>query len=72
MGLFRTAWLGIVAISALATAMASGPDYQTTGVRPDNLPVMATQRKARLTFPMAWSPQVTNLVAWRKSPSSGS
>jgi len=67
MGVLRNVGLGIVAISAIACAGASGPDYQTTGVRPDNLPVMAPQLKARLRFPMAWSDQVTDLVAWRKA-----
>jgi dienelactone hydrolase len=59
--------MGIAAVGALATAMASGQDYQTTSVSSDNLPVMAPQLKARLTFPMGWSPQVTDLVAWRKA-----
>lgn len=65
MGVLRNVGLGMMAISAMACARASGPDYQTTGVRPDNLPVMAPQLKARLRFPMAWNPQVTDLVAWR-------
>jgi dienelactone hydrolase len=51
----------------MASAMASNLDYQTTAVAPDNLPVMAPQLKARLRFPMAWSPQVTDLPAWRKA-----
>ena len=31
----------------------------------DNLPVVAPALKSRLTLPMAWTPQVTNLPAWR-------
>ena len=65
MGLFWNAGLGIAVIAAMGSATASGLDYQTTGLGPDNLPVMAPQLKARLRFPMAWSPQVKDLVAWR-------
>lgn len=67
MGLFRTAGLGIAVIAMMGSAIASSLDYQTTGVVPDNLPVMAPQLKARLRFPMAWSPQVKDLVAWRRA-----
>lgn len=67
MGLFSTAGLGIAAIAAMGSAMASHLDYQTTAVSRDNLPVMAPQLRARLTFTMAWGPQVTDLAAWRKA-----
>lgn len=42
----------------------SGDAYQTIGVR-DNLPGFAAALRSRLTFPMAWTPQVTDLPAWR-------
>jgi len=67
MGLFWTAGLGIAVIAAMGSATASSLDYQTTGLDPDNLPVMAPQLKARLRFPMAWSPQVKDLAAWRRA-----
>jgi hypothetical protein len=52
---------------ALTFAQARTPprdDYQTTGVR-DKLPAFAAALKSRLTFPMAWTPQVADLPAWR-------
>jgi dienelactone hydrolase len=48
---------------ALAQALPRD-DYQTTGVR-DKLPAFAAALKSRLTFPMAWTPRVADLPAWR-------
>jgi dienelactone hydrolase len=53
----------------LAAAMAlpaAAQDYQHVGVA-DNMPVFQQALKARLTFPMAWSPQVKDLPAWRSA-----
>lgn len=54
-------------VCAGASALASTLDHQSTGVSPGPLPVMAAQLKARLDFPMAWSPQVQDLPAWRQA-----
>jgi dienelactone hydrolase len=49
----------------LSTMAAAGAqDYQTPGVE-HNMPVFFPALKARMTFPMAWSPQVSDLAAWR-------
>ena len=47
----------------LSTA-APAQDYQHEGVR-DALPVYQQALKARLTFPMAWTPDVHELPVWR-------
>ncbi|MDO1581071.1 dienelactone hydrolase family protein [Rhizobium oryzicola] len=47
--------------------MATETDYQTQGVLPSNLPIMADAIKNRLTFPMAWTQAVTDLAAWQKA-----
>ncbi|MBB4953911.1 dienelactone hydrolase [Agrobacterium vitis] len=59
-------WLG-ACLGLAGTAMGGEKDYQKQGVMPDNLPVMADAIKQRLTFSMAWSPQVTDLAAWQKA-----
>ncbi len=59
--------LGLLAAGALGSAMASTLDVQKFGVSPDSVPVMLAPMKARLTYPMAWSPQVQDLQAWRKA-----
>ncbi|KQV90674.1 hydrolase [Massilia sp. Root351] len=41
-------------------------DYQRAGVA-DNMPVFQQALKAKLAFPMAWSPQVKDLPAWRST-----
>jgi len=51
---------------ALTAAAQDQPDYQRVGVA-DNMPVFQQALKARLTFPMAWSPQVKDLPAWRSA-----
>jgi dienelactone hydrolase len=45
-------------------AAASAQEYQTPGIA-YNMPAFAPALKARMTYPMAWSPKVTDLVAWR-------
>jgi dienelactone hydrolase len=45
-------------------AAAPAQDYQHEGVR-DALPAYQQALKARLTFPMAWTPDVHELPAWR-------
>lgn len=49
---------------ALLAGLAHGQDYQQHAID-GNLPVFAPALKARLTFPMAWTPQVKDLPAWR-------
>ena len=39
-------------------------EYQTSGVQ-DNMPAFAPSLKNKLTFPLAWTPQVSDLPAWR-------
>jgi dienelactone hydrolase len=51
---------------ALTAAAQDQPDYQRVGVA-DNMPVFQQALKARLTFPMAWTPQVKDLPAWRSA-----
>lgn len=62
--LFRTA--AIATMAAFAAVPAAGQDYQRSGVE-HNMPVFQQALKARLTFPMAWSPQVKDLAAWRSA-----
>lgn len=47
--------------------IAANLDFQKSGVTKDNLPVTAERIKARLDFPMAWSPAVKDLSAWQKA-----
>lgn len=54
----------LCAMLACAGSAFAQADYQPTGVR-DNMPVFAASLKNRLTFPMAWTPQVADLAAWR-------
>ncbi|AVR94944.1 dienelactone hydrolase family protein [Pseudoduganella armeniaca] len=49
---------------ALAAGLAHGQDYQQHAID-GPLPVFAPALKARLTFPMAWTPQIKDLPAWR-------
>ena len=54
------------ALALPAAAQDHQHDYQRAGVA-DNMPVFQQALKARLTFPMAWSPQVKDLPAWRSA-----
>jgi hypothetical protein len=56
----------LAAAMALPAAAQDQPDYQRTGVA-DNMPAFQQALKAKLTFPMAWSPQVKDLPAWRSA-----
>jgi dienelactone hydrolase len=56
----RTAAALLVAVAATTHAQ----DYQAPGVA-HNMPIFAPALKARMSYPMAWSPKVTNLPAWR-------
>ncbi|MRV75468.1 prolyl oligopeptidase family serine peptidase [Duganella sp. FT92W] len=47
------------------TALAGAVQAQQPGGIEDNMPAFQQALKARLTFPMAWSPQVKDLAAWR-------
>ncbi|MDB5948309.1 MAG: hydrolase [Massilia sp.] len=58
------AWLCHASLVFGQAQAQPGDDYQTTGVR-DNLPAFAAALKSRLTFPMAWTPRVKDLPAWR-------
>ena len=40
-------------------------DYQSPGVAYD-MPIFAPVLKARMRYPLAWSPRVANLTAWRE------
>lgn len=46
--------------------MADDDPHQTHGVTADHLPVFADALKQRLTFPFGWSPQITDLPAWKR------
>ncbi|GGY98871.1 dienelactone hydrolase family protein [Pseudoduganella plicata] len=57
----------IRALALLAAAIAlpaAAQDYQRQAID-GNLPVFAPALKAKLTFPLAWTPQVKDLPAWR-------
>lgn len=41
------------------------PDVQMTGVTGDHLPAFSEQLKQRLTFSMAWRPEVSDLAEWK-------
>ena len=56
----------LTAAVALPAAAQAQQDYQRAGVA-DNMPVFQQALKAKLTFPMAWSPQVKDLPAWRSA-----
>jgi hypothetical protein len=53
---------GALLLSCVAAAPAQ--DYQSPGID-HNMPVFSPALKAKMTFPLAWSPEVTNLPAWR-------
>lgn len=50
--------------ASLVHPLAAETNYQTIGVQ-DNMPVFAAALKRTLTFPMAWTPAVSDLRAWR-------
>src|SRR4051812_31561703 len=56
-------WIACVLLAYANLAYAQ-TNYQTTGVQ-DNMPVFAAALKSKLKFPMAWTPQVSDLPAWR-------
>jgi dienelactone hydrolase len=56
-------WIIATLLGHASLALAQA-DYQTTGVR-DNMPAFASALKGKLAFPMAWTPQVPDLPAWR-------
>jgi dienelactone hydrolase len=45
-------------------SLAHAQDYQTPGVE-HNMPAFAPALKAKMTYPLAWSPEVKDLKAWR-------
>ena len=53
----------LAALSLLAS-FAHAQDYQSPGVE-HNMPAFAPALKAKMTYPLAWSPQVKDLAAWR-------
>jgi dienelactone hydrolase len=55
-----------IAAAALLCSCHAMADQQHIGIQ-DNMPVFQQALKARLTFPMAWSPQVRDLSAWRSA-----
>lgn len=58
---------GVLTMTLAGTGMAADLDFQKAGVTKDNLPVMAAQMTKRLDFPLAWTPAVKDLAAWRKT-----
>jgi dienelactone hydrolase len=54
----------LCALLGAAGMVCAQSDFQTSGVQ-DNMPVFAPALKNKLTFPMAWTPQVSDLPAWR-------
>lgn len=68
MGIYKALFAGFFAMGVTGMVSAEiNTTYQQTGVTKDNLPVTVKQIKSRLTFPMAWNPQVKDLAAWRKA-----
>jgi dienelactone hydrolase len=58
---------GIFFMGVSSMVDAADVTYQQVGVTKDNLPVNVQQIKSRLTFPMAWTPAVKDLAAWRRA-----
>jgi dienelactone hydrolase len=56
----------VLALSAAAAAAAAvgSQDYQDHAIE-YNMPVFSPALKARMNYPLAWSPQVRDLSAWR-------
>jgi hypothetical protein len=46
------------------TGAAGAQEYEAPGTE-YNMPVFAPALKAKMTYPMAWSPAVKDLKAWR-------
>lgn len=59
---FRFATLAAALLLPLA---AGAQDYETPGIE-HNMPVFAPALKGKMTYPMAWSPDVKDLKAWRE------
>ena len=59
-----TAIRALALLAAAVTVTATAQDYQRHAID-GNLPVFAPALKAKLTFPLAWTPQVKDLPAWR-------
>ncbi|GGX99069.1 dienelactone hydrolase family protein [Pseudoduganella dura] len=56
----------LAAAMLLAVAAGAGAqEYEAPGVE-HNMPVFAPALKAKMTYPMAWSPAVKDLKAWRE------
>jgi len=53
-----------LALLAAMTLPAAAQDYQRHAIE-GNLPVFAPALKEKLTFPLAWTPQVKDMPAWR-------
>jgi hypothetical protein len=47
-----------------AAAVANAQTYEAPGIE-HNMPIFAPALKAKMTYPMAWSPDVKDLKAWR-------
>lgn len=43
----------------------AGADWQHSAISEGHLPVMAGQMKARLSYPLGWTPEVQDLPEWR-------
>lgn len=59
-----TAIRALALLAAAVTLPAVAQDYQRHAID-GNLPVFAPALKAKLTFPLAWTPQVKDLPAWQ-------
>jgi dienelactone hydrolase len=58
---------GMLVMCMTSVAVAADQSYQQNGVSKDNLPVNVQQIKSRMTYPMAWTPAVKDLAAWRSA-----
>lgn len=67
MGMHGRMLAGVLTMTLAGAGMAADLDFQKVGVSKDNLPVMSAQIKKRLDFPLAWTPAVKDLAAWRKT-----
>lgn len=55
----------VSALSGDTTSPQGIAQHQRGGVTGDNLPVFTDNIKSRLTFPLAWTPDVTDLASWQ-------
>ncbi len=59
--------IAIMTSGFLVAAAAGAAEPPAPSITPDNLPAYYQQLKAKLTYPLAWSPAVKDLDAWHKA-----